>query len=154
MPASLGTEEALIKLLIAKGEWVATKSYLAMAKIAAPTKITTEKEFEENEITEANGWKRQELDALEYEVTTKGEGATGFTIIKNKNAITLVSAAKEIKSELKLESFAVKKEALQANDKANTTNVFLFGKLTTPVTLNEATSKFEIPAKEFIVECE
>src|ERR1700680_1631788 len=154
MPASLGTEEALLKLLMQKGEWTDTKCYLGMTSPAAPTKKTTEKEYKEAEVTEANGWKRPELDALEYEIATKAEGATGFTILKNKNAIVLVSAVKEIKEERKLETFVVKKEALQASDAANTTNVFLFGKLTIPVTLNEATSKFEIPAKELIVECE
>lgn len=154
MPASLGTEEALIKLLIAKGEWAATKSYLGMTKLAAPTKKTTEKEYKENEVTEANGWKRKEVDTLVYEVATKAEGATGFTIIKNTEAVVLVSAAKEIKEELKLETFVIKLHSLQAEDTAVTTSVYLFGKLTIPVTVNEAVSKFEIPAKELIVECE
>jgi hypothetical protein len=153
MPASLGVEELLLELFLKKAEWTATKSYLGMQYSLTIEKKTTEKECKEKEITEANGWKRKELDALEWEVT-KSEGATGFTTFKNKNAIELVAAAKEIKEERKLETFTVKKEALQANDKAESKNVFIFGKLTIPVTLNEATSKFEIPAKEMIVECE
>jgi hypothetical protein len=152
MPASLGTEELLLKLLVTKGAWTATKSYLGMATTAVEKK-TTEKVFGENEIKEANGWKRPHLDELEWEFV-KAEGATGFTAIKNKNAIVLVSAAKEIKEEKKLEVFCLKKEEKQANDKAETANILVFGKLTTPVTLNEATSKFEIPAKELIIECE
>lgn len=153
MPASLGTEEALLNCFLKKAEFAATKSFLGMQGGITLEKKTTEKEGFEKEITEANGWKRKELDALEW-VVVKSEGATGFTAYKNKAAITLVSAAKEIKVEKKLETFTIKKEELQANDKANTTNVFVFGKLTIAVTLNEATAKFEIPAEELIVEAE
>ncbi len=153
MPASLGVEELLIELFLTKKGWTATESFLGMAGGITLEKKTTEKEVKEKEITEANGWKRPRLDNIEWE-TTKAEGATGFTAYKNKNAITLVSAVKEIKEEKKLEVFVVKKEALQANDKAESKTIFVFGKLTVPVTLNEATAKFEIPAKEFIVEAE
>lgn len=153
MPASLVTEEKLLELFLKKAEWTASKSYLGMQGGLVLEKKTTEKECKENEITEANGWARKELDTQEWEVT-KAEGAAGFTVYKNKNAITLVTAAKEIKVEKKLETFTVKKNALQANDEASSGGNFVFGKLTIAVTLNEATSKFEIPAKELIVECE
>jgi hypothetical protein len=151
MPASLGTEEKLLELLLKKKAWTETKAYIGLSTLAAPTKKTTAKEFGEAEFKEAEGWKRIEVDTIEWE-TVKAEGATGFTIFKNKNAIVFekITGAEE----KTLETFAILEKAKQSEDAAESKGIFLFGKLTTKVTINKATTEFSIPAKELVIECE
>src|SRR5438128_2227121 len=119
MPVSLGTEEALLKLLVAKGAWTEKKAWLGLSAFK-PTELlkkTTAKEFGEKELKEAEGWTRVEIDAIEWEVT-KSEGESGFTIIQNKNAITgfgkITGAEEKV-----LETFAVLEKAKQSEDAAS-----------------------------------
>jgi hypothetical protein len=155
MSASLGTEEHLLELFVKEAEWAKTKSWMGLSSLKPSelTKKVTEKEFGEKEVTEANGWKRPQLSNIEWTVK-KGEGETGFTTFENKNAIEFIKAVKEIKEERKLETITVKKEEKQANDKTESKNLFLNGKLTTPITVNEATAKAEFAAGELKLECE
>lgn len=153
MPASLGTEEKLLELILKKAEWTARKAYLGVSALKPTelTKKTTAKEFGEKEFKEAEGWARVEIDAIEWEVE-KAEGETGFTKFKNKNAITLskITGAEE----KTLETFAVLEKAKQTEDAASSAGIYVFGKLTTKVTLNKAITTFEFAPKELVIECE
>jgi len=156
VPASLGTEERVLNLILKKAEWAAAKAYLGLSSIApaALKKQTTAKEFGEAEFKEAEGWARVEVDTIEWEVT-KGEGTEAEakkTKYVNKNAITFkaITGAEE----KKLETFAVLEKAKQGEDAAESKGIYVFGKLTTPVTINKATTEFTIPAKELVMECE
>ncbi len=157
MPASGKTELRLIKALIKNETFTATKAYIGMSSLSptALTKATTEKEFKENEITEANGWKRLEIDGIEWEEKEEGgnEAEEKKTFLQNKNVISIVTVVGEIKEERKLETFAIKQHALQAEDEASNKAMYLIGKLETPTILNASTAKFEIPPKKLIIEC-
>lgn len=152
MPASLYLEEALLKGTIVGSTYTApTKLYVGLSiyKPSELKKSTTGTEFETKEPTTGNGWKRIEIkaEAAQWEAIEKGEGIEGSntpTKYKNKNAVKF---EKLTGGEYLLETFAIC-DALTAG------NILYFGKLTTKVTINTATTEFTIPAKELLVEAE
>jgi hypothetical protein len=156
MPASQATEESILEYLLAKKELTAIKAFLGLStlKPSQLTKIITAKEFGEKEPTEANGWVRVELDTIEWE-KTKGEGETGFTKWVNKNAIKGAGGAGEFKKltagEYLLETVAILPLAKQSEDA--TSKISAFGKLTTKITINSA-STLEVAAKAIEIEVE
>ena len=160
MPASGGTETRILSLILEKAEWTAHKSYLGLSTISPTSllKSTTAKEFGEHEPTEGNGWVRIETDNIEW---TKKEEAGNESEAKatywtNKNAIKGAGGAGEFKKltggEYKLETFAILAEAKASADASESKGIYVFGKLTTPITVNSA-STIEIAAGELKVEC-
>lgn len=162
MPASQGFEELVLEAVLAKKEITARKSYLGLSTLKVGSgagelsKKTTGKEFGEKEPTEANGWVRVELDTIEW-TKTKAEGATGYTIWENKNAVKGAGGAGEFKKltagEYKLETFAVIEKAKQSEDVAESKEILVFGSLTTPITVNNA-STLELAAGALKIELE
>jgi hypothetical protein len=153
MPASLGTEEKLLELILKEKEWAAKKVWLGLSalKPSELKKETTAKVFGENELKAAEGWTRVEIGGIEWEVE-KELGETGGTKFKNKNAVTgfgKVTGAEE----KTLETFAVLAKKLASEDEASSAGILVFGKLTTKITVNK-TSTVEFAAKQLIIECE
>lgn len=150
MPASLAVEEKALAVLLEKTTWTATKSYIGLStfKPAELTKKTKAKEFGEHEPTEANSWARIEVDTIVWE-KTKAEGETGATKWVNSTAITF---KKLTGGEYLLETFALLPTAKQTEDAAEP--ILVYGKLTTKVTINSATTEFTVPAKGLEIEAE
>ncbi len=151
MPTSRKTEEKLLELLLKNKEWTATKCYLGLSsyKPSELTKAKTAKEFGEHELTNAEGWTRVEVDAITWEVV-KEEGETGGTKFKNEAAITGFGKVTGAEEKV-LETFAIVPKLKQSED--STTDILVFGKLTTKITVNK-TSTVEFAAKELVIECE
>ena len=153
MPASLYYEEKALNQILKKEAFTATKSYLGLSsfKLEAGelTKKTTGTEFTAKEPTSGNGWQRVQLDEMEWTVT-KAEGATGFTIYENKNAIKGGGAANEFKKvtggEVVCRTFAI-------CDAATNGNILAFGTLAVNITVNSAAT-VEVAAKELKLEAE
>jgi hypothetical protein len=153
MPASLYLEEAFEKYALLKVTPTAiTKCYLGFST-EAPLKKWSGTEFEAKEPTSGNGWARIESSGAEkpgWEVATKAEGATGFTIFKNKNEIKTGAEAFEFK---KLSGGEYKLEYWGFFDALTAGNMLLFGKLGTALTINAA-SELKAAPKELVLECE
>jgi len=153
MPASLFLEEAFLEYALKKvTPGAITKCYLGLST-AAPEKKWTGTEFEAKEPTTGNGWARIEISGTEkpgWEIATKAEGATGFTIFKNKNEMKTGAEAFEFK---KLTAGEYKLEYWGFLDAVTAGHVLLFGKLGTALTINSA-SELKAAAKELILECE
>ena len=155
MPASLAYEEAVLKHALL-GTEIATvsKVYLALTTAAIEKKMTSATIT--GEPTEGNGWKRVETSGSEkpgWEVATKAEGATGYTILKNKNEIKTGSEAFEFKKlsagEYKLEYWAF----CTSGTVGGAGEVLLFGKLGAAITITSA-SELKAVAKELVLEVE
>lgn len=152
MPASLYLEEETLNLFLKKETPTAiTKCYLGLTT-AAISKKWTGTEVEEKEPSASASWARVEVSAASKPgwSVTKAEGATGFTIYENTNAIKTGAEAWEFKkitiNEYKLEYFAI-------CDALTKGNLLAFGKLTLPATINSG-STLEIAAKELKFEVE
>lgn len=149
MPAGLALEEVILKWLVAKGAITTEQKCWLGLVTEGMEKKTTEKAAGEKELKEAEGWTRVEIDAIEWEVE-KAEGATGFTKIKNKNAITgfgKITGAEE----KTLKEAVIHLHQKQSEDGATSEGVRGFGKLETQITVNK-TSTVEIPAKGLVIE--
>jgi hypothetical protein len=138
VPASLAYEEKVLNQILKKEAFTATKSFLGLSsfKLEAGelTKKTTGTEFTAKEPTSGNGWVRVEMDELEWTVT-KAEGATGFTIYENKNAIKGAGGAGEFK---KVTAGEVVTRTFAVCDAATNGNILAFGTLAVNITVNSA----------------
>ena len=148
MPASGGTETKILELFLAKAGWTASKSYLGLSTYSptALTKAITAKQFGEHEPAEGNEWVRVETDSIEWTKKEEGgnESEAKATYWENKNVIKGAGGAGEFKKltagEYKLETFAILEKAKQSEDPAESKGIFVFGKLTTVITINSAST--------------
>ena len=150
-PASLAYEEAVLKHALF-GTEIATvsKVYLALCTEAIEKKMTGS--TIKTEPTEGNGWKRIEISGSEkpgWEVATKAEGATGFTILKNKNEIKTGTEAYEFKK-LSAGEYKLEYWAFVTSGTVGAGEVLLFGKLGAAITITSA-SELKAVAKELIL---
>ena len=149
MPASLLLEEELEKYITGTTALATlTKTWLALLT-ATPEKKWSGTEVEAKQVA---GMKRVEISGSEkpgWETKTKAEGATGFTLLVNKNAIAFGTEAfnfKEPTAEGKLEYWAICTTETGGN-------MLAFGKLKEPLTVNKS-SKPEAAAKALELEVE